>query len=231
MTRRREFERTSGLDRRQFHAALLGALVRPRTEPLSAEPRVDGARLAATLERLAQFGRNPQGGVSRTAYSQADLDARAYVLDLMKQAGLATSTDAGANLVGRRAGSAAGLAPLVIGSHIDTVPEGGNYDGCVGSMAAIEVARTIQGAVPLRHPLEVVIFSNEEGGHLGSRAITGGLLPRDFEQRAAGGRTVREGIRLLGGDPDGIARAVRPPGSIAAFLELHVEQGGTLDRQ
>ena len=92
---------------------------------------------------LAEFGKNPQGGVSRVAYSDADKQGREYVLGLMRAAKLDVTIDAAGNLIGRRAGSATGLAPLLIGSHVDSVPEGGNYDGVVGSMGAIEVAQTL----------------------------------------------------------------------------------------
>src|SRR5688500_15287455 len=126
------------------------------------------------INALAEFGKNPQGGVSRVAHSDADKQGREYVMGLMKAATLDVTIDAAGNLIGRRAGSVPKLPPLLIGSHIDTVPEDGNYDGVVGSIGAIEVAQTLgENKVTLRHPLEVVIFQNEEGGLIGSRAISG----------------------------------------------------------
>src|SRR5581483_292311 len=103
--------------------------------------RVNGDRVNAHLRELSQFGRNAQGGVSRVAYSDADRQGRDFVMGLMREAKLDVSIDAAGNLIGRRAGSDASLRPLLFGSHIDSVPEGGNYDGDVGSLSAIEVAQ------------------------------------------------------------------------------------------
>src|SRR5438046_2076332 len=93
--------------------------------------RVDGARIMQNLQALSEFGKNPQGGVSRVAYSEADLQGREYAMRLMREAQLDVHIDAAGNIVGSRAGSDASLKPLLIGSHIDSVPEGGNYDGDV----------------------------------------------------------------------------------------------------
>jgi N-carbamoyl-L-amino-acid hydrolase len=150
----------------------------------------------------------------------------------MREAGLETSIDAAGNLVGRRAGTGSGLKPLIIGSHIDSVPKGGNYDGDVGSLSAIEVARTLQAAgVTLRHPLEVLIFQNEEGGTIGSHLLTSDLTSAELDRVAQSGKTLREGIRLIGGDPERLAEVRRRPGDIAGYLELHIEQGGILDQR
>jgi N-carbamoyl-L-amino-acid hydrolase len=197
-----------------------------------AGPTVDAARLNARLEALARFGRNAQGGVTRVAYSDADREARAWVLEQMRAAGLETRVDAAANLVGRRAGRDAAARPLVMGSHIDSVPEGGRYDGCVGSMAAIEVVHTLQDrGLRTHHPIEVYIFQNEEGGLVGSRALSGELTEADLEVRNASGRSRREGIAFLGGDPSRLESVRRRRGEIAAYLELHIEQGGILDER
>ena len=199
---------------------------------LAAQPelRVDGTRVNAHLQALSAFGRNPGGGVSRIAYSDADLEGRSYATGLMRAAGLEVSIDVAGNLVGRRTGRDPSLRPLVMGSHIDSVPQGGNYDGQVGSMGAIEVAQTLAArGITLRHPLEVIIFQNEEGGTVGSRAITAGLSADDLALVPNGATSVRDGITRIGGDPDRLAAGVRKPGSIAAYLELHIEQGGILD--
>jgi N-carbamoyl-L-amino-acid hydrolase len=181
---------------------------------------------------LAEFGKNPQGGVSRVAYSDADKQGREYVLGLMRAAKLDAFIDAAGNLIGRRAGAASGLAPLLIGSHVDTVPEGGNYDGVVGSMGAIEVAQTLaENNVTTRHPLEVVIFQNEEGGLIGSRAMDGELTEQELDLVSRSGKTMREGIKFIGGDPARLAEVRRKKGDIAAYLELHIEQGGILDTE
>lgn len=194
-------------------------------------PRVNGERLVADLEQLAGIGGTPGGGVSRPAYGDEDLEARAHVRDLMRAAGLEPRVDAAGNTVGRRAGQVADAPPLVIGSHTDTVPDGGRYDGALGVLAAIEVARTLaEHGIELRHPLEVVDFQNEEGGLVGSKIVAGRLLPAELALTAASGRTIGEGIRRLGGDPTRLDEARRTPGSIAGYLELHIEQGRVLER-
>lgn len=196
-----------------------------------ADLTVDGERLNDTMDAMKAFGGTTGGGSTRVAYSEANRDALGYLDDLMQEAGLRTRIDAAGNLVGRREGSDPGLAPLVTGSHIDTVPNGGHYDGIVGVMAAIEVARRLREAdVMTRHPIEFVVWSNEEGGKTGSRAVLGAVDTGEFELPSLGDRTLGEGMRFLGGDPDNIDAVRRGPGEVAAYVELHVEQGAILDR-
>src|SRR4051794_10562762 len=138
--------------------------------------RVDSARLQRTLEELSVFGRPAGGtfadGVSRFAYSDADLEGRKYAIQLMRDAGLDAKVDAAGNIIGHRQGTDSSLKPIVFGSHIDSVPSGGNFDGQLGSMAAIEIARTLkEQRVSTRHPLEIALWSNEEGGTVGSQAV------------------------------------------------------------
>lgn len=223
------------VSRRDFNSTLLvtvGAI--PFFKLSSVQPRltVNGSRLIKHLETLAQYGKNPQGGVSRLAYSDADKQGREYVTGLMRAAKLEVRIDSAANIIGRRPGTSNNLAPLLIGSHIDTVPEGGNYDGVVGSLGAIEVAQTLaENTVALRHPLEVVIFQNEEGGLIGSRAISGDLAEAELDLVSRSGKTIREGMRFLGGDPDKLSTVRRKKGDIAAYVELHIEQGSTLESE
>jgi N-carbamoyl-L-amino-acid hydrolase len=200
--------------------------------PAETPPRVNGQRIVRHLEGLSEYGKNPQGGVSRVAYTEADRAGREYVRGLMRDAGLDVGTDAAGNLVGTRAGSDAALKPIVIGSHIDSVPEGGNYDGDVGSLGAIEVAQILkEHGVRMRHPLHVIIFENEEGVMLGSTAIARGADAARLDSVSQSGKIVRDGIQFLGGSPDRITEARRQPGSIAAYVELHIEQGGVLEQQ
>ncbi len=194
--------------------------------------RVNGQRLNAHLGALSEFGKNPEGGVTRLAYSEADRLGREYVIGLMRRANLNVSIDAAGNIIGRRNGSDSSLSPLLLGSHIDSVPNGGNYDGNVGSLGAIEIAQTLTDRkVTTRHPLEVVIFQNEEGGLIGSRALSGELSEKELELVSRSGKTIREGIRFIGGNPEKLAEVQRKPGDIAAYLELHIEQGGTLEKE
>ena len=193
---------------------------------------VNGKRIMDHIFALAEFGKNQQGGASRVAYSDADKQGREYVIGLLRDARLDVGIDAAGNLIGRRAGSANNLKPLLIGSHIDTVPEGGNYDGVVGSLGAIEVAQTLaENNVTTRHPLEVVIFQNEEGGLIGSRAMDGELTEKELELVSRSGKTIRDGIKFIGGDVAKLAEVRRQKGDIAAYLELHIEQGGILDSE
>jgi len=194
--------------------------------------RANGARMEERILRLAEFGRDPRGGVSRLAVSEADLQGRADIISLMRQAGLTVRVDPGGNIIGRREGREPHLPPIVFGSHIDSVPNGGRYDGVVGVIGAIEVIEVLNAhGVRTRHPLEVVVFAAEEGGLFGSRAMIGALTPEALEIVSQSGKTVREGLRAIGGDPDRLAEAARRPGEIKAFLELHVEQGGTLEAE
>ena len=190
---------------------------------------VNGARLNTHLAELAQIGKTPEGGTHRVAYSEADLEARQYAMKLMRDAKLEVGIDPAGNIIGRRAGREALLKPLMIGSHIDSVPEGGSYDGQVGSMGAIEVAQTLaEKNVQLRHSLEVAVFQNEEGGTVGSAAIARGLTEEELNLVTNSKKTIREGIKFIGGDPERLGSAVRRKGDIAGYLELHIEQGGIL---
>jgi N-carbamoyl-L-amino-acid hydrolase len=216
------------MDRRTFNFSLLAAI--PALS-LQSSPtlRVNGSRLNTHLTELAQFGKTPEGGTNRVAYSEDDLQARQYAMKLMREAQLEVSVDVVGNIIGRRAGTNSSLKPLMIGSHIDSVPQGGSYDGQVGSMAAIEVAQTLaENKVSLKHPLEVIIFQNEEGGTIGSLALARGLTEKDLAIVTNSKKTIREGIKFIGGDPDRLASAVRKKGDIACYLELHIEQGGVL---
>jgi len=219
------------MNRREFNLNLLcaaGAFALTARQS-STQLRVNGERVNRHLSELSQFGRTPEGGTHRLAYSEADLQGREYAMKLMREAKLDVGIDAAGNIVGRRAGADQALKPLVIGSHIDSVPEGGNYDGDVGSMGAIEVARTLaENNVSLRHPLEVIIFQNEEGGTIGSHAIAAGLTEKELNLVANSRKTIREGVKFIGGDTDKLSGVVRKPGDIAAYLELHIEQGGVL---
>jgi N-carbamoyl-L-amino-acid hydrolase len=222
------------MDRRRFNLTLLGGIGALTFRPFQKQPglRVNGPRIIQHLNALAEFGKNPQGGVSRVAYSEADRQGREYVMSLMRTAKLEVTIDLAGNIIGRRPGSVPTLPPMLFGSHIDTVPEGGNYDGVVGSLGAIEVAQTLaEYNLTTRHPLELIIFQNEEGGLIGSRALDGELTERELDLVSRSGKTIREGTKFIGGDPTRLAEVRRKRGDIAAYLELHIEQGGTLESE
>jgi N-carbamoyl-L-amino-acid hydrolase len=195
---------------------------------------VDSNRLQGTLEKLSDFGRNPEGGVTRTGFSETDMAAREYVIGLMNQAALEVRVDPAGNIFGLRAGSEK-LPKVLFGSHIDSVLHGGNFDGDVGSMGAIEVIRALNdGSVKTRHPLEVVIWTNEEGNHfgigtLGSGVAAGTLGPEILDRKDEQGLTLADWLRRYGQDPSHLSDARIPRGALAAFLELHIEQGPHLD--
>jgi N-carbamoyl-L-amino-acid hydrolase len=220
--------------RRDFVAGLFATTLAPRFRFLDRSGqqsalRVDGDRLNRQLSELSAFGRTPSG-TNRVAYTEADLAGRDYVTGLMREAGLAVRVDTAGNIIGRREGRENGLPVLLFGSHIDSVTDGGNYDGDVGAIGAIEVARTLrENRVTTRHPIEVVIFQNEEGGTVGSRLMTAGMSEAELDRVARSGKTIREGIALLGGNVSRLAEARRKPGDLHCYFELHIEQGGYLD--
>ena len=216
-------------------AALLGRRVIAQLPPI----QVDAMVLRRRLERLRAFGRSAGGtfadGVSRVAYSDADVAGRRYVIDLMRAAGLAPRIDPAGNIFGHRTGTEASLPPIVFGSHIDSVPNGGNFDGDLGSLSALSVLEALTAAgVRTRHPLEMVVWANEEGvafGNVlaGSRVVAGDLQA-DLTQ-VWNGVVRADAIRKIGGDPSRLADAARAKGAHHCYLELHIEQGATLDRE
>ena len=130
-----------------------------------AELRVNGGRLNQRFVELAQFGRNAEGGMDRFAFSEADVESRPFLKKSMEAAGLEVHVDEAGNIFGRRQGSRPDLPPIVFGSHTDSVANGGMFDGPVGALSAIEVAQVInERKITTLHPLEVVIFTDEEGG-------------------------------------------------------------------
>ena len=185
------------------------------------------------------FGRPSGGtfadGVSRVAYSDADVQGRRYTIDLMRAAGLDPRLDPAGNIFGRRAGTDASLPPILFGSHIDSVPNGGNFDGDLGSLAALGALEALAAAnTRTRHPLEMVVWSAEESatftGLNGSRIVAGDVKPSDMD-KVWSGTTRADAIRKIGGDPGRIMDAVRPRGAHHCYLELHIEQGGVLERE
>ncbi len=195
--------------------------------------KIDSARLNRTLEELGRFGDTPEG-MQRIAFSPADIAGREYAISLMHGAGLETRIDTAGNIIGRRAGSVPGLPVIALGSHTDTVPGGGKYDGALGVMAAIEVVQTLaDNGVTLHHPVETLVFTNEEGTRfhrwlIGSRSMAGLLEPEDLI--AVDDEGVHLSVRMadIGGDLSRIGEAARKPGDLAAYFELHIEQGLTL---
>ncbi|MGH9812373.1 MAG: Zn-dependent hydrolase [Candidatus Acidiferrales bacterium] len=234
------------LTRRQFSRRLGGGLLTAAVAPQALlalqEERpvpcratlINSERLWQSLMKLSEFGRADGNWIGRVGFSAEDLAGRHWVMGELEAQGLEVLVDAAANIRARRAGERDDLPALWFGSHIDTVPNGGNFDGCVGSMSALEVIRAMnEKDVRTKHPLELVIWSNEEGVHygrglFGSRAFAGLLDPGELDAVDERGQKLADWIRRYGGDPDRIDEMAPPQGSIHSYLELHIEQGGVL---
>jgi N-carbamoyl-L-amino-acid hydrolase len=195
---------------------------------------VDIKRLRADIEELAKFGRDPRGGISRPSFSQADREAQAWLQEKIQEAGLAHRRDGAGNTFGRLGGE--GRAVLV-GSHIDTVLNGGAFDGAAGVMAALECLRRIKEAGPApAKPLELVSFTDEEGNlvgdFLGSRAFAGLLNREEIEKGLTSfGRPLGEVLAGTEFSPETIMAASGNRPEYEAYLELHIEQGATLETE
>jgi len=192
---------------------------------------VDPARIAEVIDGLARLT-EPGRPYTRRAFTALFPAGRDFLLEKFRAAGLETRIDAAGNLIGRRAGRKPGSGTIMLGSHSDTVPDGGRYDGIAGVAVALEVARALADkGIALDHDLEIVDFLAEEVSIfgvscIGSRGMAG-VLPQDWLSRESNGLTLEEGIREAGGDPVRIAAEARR--DIAAFLELHIEQGPVLE--
>lgn len=170
------------------------------------------------------------------AFSDADVAGRSLVVRWMKEAGLDPRIDAAGNIFGKRAGSDPKLEPVLFGSHTDSVPNGGNFDGDLGTLSAIEVIEALNALrITTRRPLEIVDWTNEEGvayntGLFGSRAVAGALDPGELDA-VWNGVSQKDALKKIGGDASQIASVKRAGGSLHAYFELHIEQGGNLDRE
>jgi N-carbamoyl-L-amino-acid hydrolase len=196
--------------------------------------------MQAHLEALSVFGRPPggsfQSGVSRIGYSDSDIAGRKFVMDLMKSAGAEVRIDAAGNIFASRRGSQPSLPPVLFGSHIDSVPAGGNFDGDLGSLAAVEILRLLNDLhIETRRPLTAVVWACEEASFAGtslngSRIAAGNTGPQELNQ-VSRGLTKGESIRRIGGDPSRIEQALIEKGTYHAYVELHIEQGGILAKE
>ncbi|PSB33673.1 Zn-dependent hydrolase [Stenomitos frigidus] len=200
--------------------------------PVLSTLTVNGDRLNRTLFQLAEIGKLPDGGVSRVAFTTDDLLARQQVKAWMVQAGMTVRIDAAGNIIGSYAGKNDGAAALATGSHIDTVPVAGRYDGCLGVLAGIEVVQVLhESNLRLDHPIEVIVFTDEERSVLGCKAMAGEVRePSEYYARLDG-TPIQACLEKIGGDWSAIATAKRDRSDVAAFVELHVEQGGLLEHQ
>lgn len=190
---------------------------------------INGDRLNQHIDQLAELGRLPHGGIRRLAFSPEDCQARQRVRQWMEQAGMKVRVDAAGNMIGRYAGQQPKLAAIATGSHIDTVPAGGRYDGVLGVLAGIEAVQSLhEQGLRLDHPLDVIVFSDEESSMIGSRAIAGAVKGEAIYHPEQG-TSIQACLDAVGGDWSRILSARRSREDMAAFVELHVEQGSVLD--
>lgn len=197
---------------------------------------VDGERLWSRLQDLSGIGAS-EGGVTRLSFTDEERAAKDLAARWMEEAGLVVREDAAGNLIGRREGRDPSAPTVLSGSHLDSVRNGGNFDGPLGVLAAVEALQVVrERGVETARPLEVVAWTDEEGtrfglGMIGSRAAAGLLSPQDLSREDGDGLSVAEAMRGVGLDPGRIADARREPGSVHAYVELHVEQGKTLEQR
>jgi beta-ureidopropionase / N-carbamoyl-L-amino-acid hydrolase len=200
-------------------------------------PLVNPDRIHRYLGAFARIGYHSGGSMNRVAFSRADLRARQLLVHFMETYGLDTRIDAFGNVFGQLRGLGnPNLPPVLVGSHLDTVPEGGRFDGSLGVVAALEaVALVREHELDLSFPLEVVSFACEESsrfgrGTLGSGLVTGEVSPDEIlDLRDARGKRLRNVLESLGIDPGKLNDIKREPGAYTAFLEIHIEQGRVLE--
>ena len=196
--------------------------------------RVNEERLREDLLALGEIGWDPADGLSRTTFSPTHTAARAWFLERAGATGLETRIDSAANHSALLPGPP-GSRTLLMGSHLDSVPGGGRYDGALGVVCALEVLRAVRDAgAKLPLSLEAVDFTDEEGtlvGMLGSRALAGTLTPEALATPRSGRERLLAELGRVGLSEDGLRAARRDPQSLAAYLELHIEQGPVLERE
>jgi N-carbamoyl-L-amino-acid hydrolase len=191
---------------------------------------INGDRLNRSIASLATIGQLPNGGVKRIAYSKEDLEARNLVLQWMQELQMDTRIDAAGNLIGRYPGKHPHESAIATGSHIDTVPCGGHYDGAYGVLAGLEVVRVLkENQIGLDRPIEIIVFTDEEGSMIGSKAISGRVISDPQYYRRPDGTDIQTCLARVGGNWNNITQARRYPQDLAAFVELHVEQGPVLE--
>ncbi|MGP9566863.1 Zn-dependent hydrolase [Halomonas sp. AOP5-B2-8] len=201
------------------------------------QQHINESRVQDMIECIAQFTSIPGKGTTRLTYSAEHRDVRDYLLSKMKEAGLKTREDAVGNIFGRIEGKKPDLPPVLVGSHFDSVPNGGSFDGPAGVVAGLETAFVFQelGIKPER-PVEIIAMIEEEGGRfgsglLGSRLLTGQVKQQELhELKDQNGISVAQAMSDFGLDPSRSGEVVLSAGSLHAFLELHIEQGPVLEQ-
>jgi N-carbamoyl-L-amino-acid hydrolase len=215
-----------------FLVTILASATLSQSAMESKEIKVNQQRIEDRIFELAKFGKDSSGKGYRVAYTKGDNEGRNWFIDLMKKAGLEVTIDYAGNIIGLQKGKNPSLKPIAFGSHIDMVPDGGNYDGCLGSIGALEMIEVLKERnIITNHPLQVMIFSNEEGATVGSSMLVNEYGSDNLKKKSQSGLSFAEGIKAIGGNPDSLNQIIKRKGDFAAFLELHIEQGGILDEE
>jgi allantoate deiminase len=209
----------------------------PAAPPDAAEQHLpDASRLASMLQRLSEIAGDGQAAVSRLAFTPAEREAHSTVARWMTEAGLSVRTDSIGNTYGTRPGRRSDLPPIGIGSHLDSVPQGGRFDGTVGVVAGLEVVRLLDLAgLQTEHPVTVIAFVAEEGARfgeacIGSKSVAGLIQPGDLQRLRDGqGTTLGAALHDVGMDPRQLPSARWGARELSALLELHIEQGRLLE--
>lgn len=198
---------------------------------------IDGERLWDRLTELSSVGKQGSRGVTRLSFTEDERAAKNLVASLMEEAGLSVREDAVGNLIGRKEAANRDAPVVLIGSHLDSVYNGGNFDGPLGVLAGIEVLQAMsERGLQTECPIEIIAFTDEEGarfsfGMVGSRALAGTLAPSNLQHEDEQGISIAESMRNSGLSPDSIGDAAYPKDSIKAYVELHIEQGKILENE
>ena len=195
-------------------------------------------RIKRDIETLSKYNATPGNGLTRFSFTKEDGRARNYIKKEMEKAGLKVYEDAAGTIIGRLEGKNSKAPVIMLGSHYDSVKNGGNFDGNAGVVAALEIPRVLRdNNIQLNHPVEFIGIIEEEGGRFGSglfgsRAMAGKISREELDLlKDDQGITIGKAMSDFGLDPDSISQAARNPKDIKAFLELHIEQGPVLEHE
>jgi N-carbamoyl-L-amino-acid hydrolase len=197
---------------------------------------IDSERIRQQVEALAVYIDTSKPGWTRRPFTSWYEQGREWLRERMRENGLSVRQDAASNLIGELPGSEPGLKPIMVGSHTDTVTGGGRFDGIIGVIAGLELARVLkEKGITLRHPLEIADFTAEEPSEfgistIGSRGMVGQLLAEMLQRKDPNGLVLRDAIQRAGGSPEDITAQARRSGDVAFYLELHIEQGPVLEQ-
>ena len=195
-------------------------------------------RIEKDIQQISMFNETPEAGVTRFSYTEEDQKAREYLIREMKALGLTVTVDGAGNIRGKRQGKFTEASTVMTGSHIDTVPNGGKFDGLLGVVLGLEALRTLEEEnIQTDHPIELIIFAEEEGVNfgtpmVGSKALTGEITSEDFKNlKNPKGQTLYETLKAFGLDPDAINIQGLKEGEVKAMIEVHVEQSKVLESE